>query len=258
MLGTMPAEAWTVLTWNVLGARGLDVARVAAVILRAEPDVVVLQEVRRSQARRLAAALDMRSEWRFKHVSLLSWPEGAAVLTPHRFTAVRRLVLRRSLLLTWMRRIAVVATVQRPGASQTFANVHLSPHDLAHSRRTEARRLVAHVPGAVIAGDLNGQPGHRGPADIVAAGWTDAWAARHTADPTGGATNWTPGARTGRPPTQRLDYVMVPPGWRAQHAEVLAAPAEFDSFAALSDHLPVVATIEPAAPSPATSPSGGA
>ena len=57
-------------------------------------------------------------------------------------------------------------------------------------------------------------------------------------DPTG-ATNWTPGHRAGRPPTQRIDHVLVPPGWVVIAAEV-GGGTTVDRFAELSDHLPLV------------------
>lgn len=236
-------SSYTVLTWNLLGARRPELSRVAEVIRAAAPDAVALQEVQRAQAGTLATALGMRHHWAFKHVSLLARPEGGAVLTPHRLGGVEVVVLRRAMFWSWLRRIAVVATIERGADRHRFASVHLSPHDLGHSRTAEAGRLAAIAPDAVIAGDLNGLPGGAGPVDLVAAGWTDAWAAAHADDP-GGATNWTGGARRGRPPTQRLDYVMAPSGWRVLRAEVVADPQRWDWFAALSDHLPVVAELE--------------
>jgi endonuclease/exonuclease/phosphatase family metal-dependent hydrolase len=45
---------WRVMTWNLLGSHDPDLGGIAAVIREHEPDVVALQEVRRTQARGLA------------------------------------------------------------------------------------------------------------------------------------------------------------------------------------------------------------
>ena len=79
---------------------------------------------------------------------------------------------------------------------------------------------------------------------LGAAGWIDAWTLDRLVD-VDGSTNWTAGDRRGRPPTQRLDYVFVPPGWSVVDAAVLAAPERFDWFAERSDHLPFVAAVRP-------------
>lgn len=269
----------TIVTWNVQGSHRLDGAGVAGVIRGATPDVVVLQEVQRRQARDLAAALGMHCRWAFKHWPLVTRPEGAAVLSPHPVGGVERLVLRRAGWWSWRRRIALVATVTTPGGPITVVDTHLSPGSEAGPagrRRREATVLIGATPGAVIAGDLNEEPGGAALAALVAAGWVDAWAAAHPAGAaagatagveageasevsevsevgdapetpgaggTGGATNWTPGPRLGRPPTQRLDYVLAPAGWRVEVCRVLAAPDELDWFAARSDHLPLLARL---------------
>ena len=87
------------------------------------------------------------------------------------------------------------------------------------SSSTRARRLPR-LP--VIAGDCNDVPDGPGPADFGAAGWVDAWTLDRLAG-VDGSTNWTAGERRGRPPTQRLDYVFVPPGWTVVDAAVLAS-----------------------------------
>ncbi len=97
----------------------------------------------------------------------------------------------------------------------------------------------------MIAGDCNDGPDGPGPADFTAAGWIDAWMLDRLAD-VDGSTNWTAGTRLGRPPTQRLDYVFVPPGWLVLDAAVLAPPDRLDWFAERSDHLPLVRNGQPA------------
>lgn len=231
----------TVLTWNVQGSHGIDADAVAAVIREHRPDVVLIQEIQRRQCRRLAGALGMRRRWVFKHVSAWAWPEGMAVLTPWAFSSTSKMVLRRSLLFTWRRRVAVLATIEAAHARVAVVNVHLSPHDDGDARGREAGIVVARAPGAVVGGDFNDRPGGAAPVAFESAGWTDAWASVHHDEP--GFTNWTPGRRAGRPADQRLDYVMSPPGWTVVDAFVGSASFDADRFGGLSDHLPLVARL---------------
>ncbi len=236
-----------IVTWNLQGSVGVDIDGVADVVRRAAPDVVVLQEVGWLQARRLARRVGMQRCWAFKH---LGWPlpEGLAVLTSHRLVAARSFVLRRAPWWDWRRRIAISAEVDRAGDRLNVINVHLSPHDDSDNRRREAALVVAaanRLPRLpVIAGDFNDLPDGPGPADLEAAGWADAWKLERL-DGVDGSTNWTAGARHGRPPTQRLDYVFVPAGWTVVDAAVLASVERLDWFAERSDHLPMSAVIEP-------------
>jgi endonuclease/exonuclease/phosphatase family metal-dependent hydrolase len=189
----------------------------------------------------------MSRRWVFKH---WGWPgpEGLAMLTPHRLIDVRKFVLRRGSWWDWRRRVAISAIIKRDEESIGVANVHLSPHDDGAHRRREAAivldRAVLMTPQPIIAGDFNDAPDGPGPADLAAAGWVDCWSAVAHTD-WDGSTNWTAGERRGRPPTQRLDYVFVPPGWRVAEATVLAATDRLDWFALRSDHLPVRAVVEP-------------
>ncbi|WP_162941929.1 endonuclease/exonuclease/phosphatase family protein [Desertimonas flava] len=228
----------TVLTWNLQGSHGLDTDAVAAVIREWAPDVVLLQEIQRRQSRRLAAAVSMRRRWVFKHVSLWAWPEGLAVLTPWAFSSTAKVVLRRSPLFTWRRRVAVLATIESAHARVSVVNVHLSPHDEGDARGQEASTVVGRAGGAVVGGDFNDCPGGPAPARLESAGWTDAWASAH---PHGeGFTNWSPGHRAGRRADQRLDYVMAPPGWAVLDATVGATSVDEARLGELSDHLPLV------------------
>jgi endonuclease/exonuclease/phosphatase family metal-dependent hydrolase len=190
----------------------------------------------------------MKRRWAFKH---FRWPgpEGLAVLTPHRFVSSRRFVLREERWTDWRRRIAISAEIGRGDEQVHVINVHLSPHDDADARRAEAAIVLdaarRRPPLPLIAGDCNDLPGLPGPGDLAAAGWTDAWMLDHLAA-VDGATNWTAGERRGRPPTQRLDYVFVPPGWRVIDAAVLATVDRRDWFADRSDHLPLSVVAVPA------------
>jgi endonuclease/exonuclease/phosphatase family metal-dependent hydrolase len=231
----------TVVTWNVQGSAGLDVAGVAEVVSRAAPDVIVFQEIGWWQSWRLARRLGLTRRWAFKH---FRWPgpEGLAVLSRHRIVNSNHFVLRRERWTDWRRRIAVSTEIDRGDDHIHVINVHLSAHDDGDARRTEAgivldaARRLPRPP--LIAGDFNDTPGGPGPADLVAGGWTDAWMLDRLAA-VDGATNWTAGARQGRPPTQRLDYVFVPPGWRVIDAALLATADRHDWFAERSDHLPL-------------------
>ncbi len=247
---TGAADPVHVLTWNLQGSRGVDTAAVADVIMRVGADVVLLQEIQRVQAARLAAAVDMLGHrWTFKHWTIFRRAEGAAVLTRHRLLASESFVLRRAPSWSWRRRVALTATVERDDSSFGVVDVHLSPHGEGERRRHEAQLIVARVAGAphatVIGGDLNELSG--GPAHVAftAAGWTDAWQAANGDDELAGATNWTPGPRRGRPPTQRLDYLFAPPGWSVEDCTVPIDPTGHDDAAVLSDHLPVAATLRP-------------
>lgn len=233
----------TVVTWNLQGSHGVDSDAVAAVIREYRPDVVLLQEIQRRQSRRLASALGMRRRWVFKHLSAWAWPEGLAVLTPWAFASTSRVVLRRSLLFTWRRRVAVLATIEAATARIAVANVHLSPHDDGDARRREASIVVARAGGSIVGGDFNDRPGGAAPSTLESAGWTDAWAVTHPDDD--GFTNWTPGRRAGRVADQRLDYVMVPPGWSVLHAVVGSASVDTERLGELADHLPLVVRLGP-------------
>ena len=241
------ATTVTVVTWNVQGSAGLDVAGVADVIEGVAPDVFALQEIGWWQSLRLARRLGMRRRWAFKHYR---WPgpEGLAVLTPHRIAGSRRFVLRRAPWWNWRRRVAIYTDIDRQGIHFGVINVHLSPHDHGDDRSREATIVVdvarqqSRLP--VIAGDCNDVSDGPGPSDLCAAGWADAWALDRLAS-VDGSTNWTAGQRRGRPPSQRLDYVFAPPGWAVVDAAVLASVDRFDWFAARSDHLPVLAVLEP-------------
>jgi endonuclease/exonuclease/phosphatase family metal-dependent hydrolase len=233
-----------VLSWNVQGSRGLDVDAAARLIGAWLPDVVVLQEVQRRQTSRLASALGMPSHrWFLKHWPVLHRAEGLAVLTPHRLVSSDGFTLRRAAFWSWRRRIAVDVTVDTGDVVARLLDVHLSPHGDRDRRLAEAHMLIdragAAVPPPVIVGDLNELPRQGAHAELVGAGWVDAWSRLHGDAP--GATNWTVATRVGAAPSQRIDYVLAPSGSVVEDAAVLAEP--LDLIAALSDHLPVVAMV---------------
>ncbi len=241
----VPGSSFAIVTWNLQGSHGVDAEGMCGVLDAAHPDVIALQEVQRGQARRLAAALGGASmRWAFKHFAWRTWPEGLAVLTPHRLASATPFVLRRAHWFTWRRRIGIDAVIERDGEAVAVVDVHLSPHEASELRVVEVGRVRARVGGRAVTpmlvGDFNELPGGPVAAALTAAGWLDAWTVAAGSDGGDGATNWTSGNRRGRPPTQRLDYVFVPSGWVVDEARVLADAARHDWFAERSDHLPLL------------------
>lgn len=225
----------TMITWNVQGHAGVDAPAVAAVLRRARPDVVALQEVQRAQARAIAAALGSpwRLAWGFKHWPVVARPEGVAVLTRHTLVASHVQVLRPAVPVTSHRRIALVADVIVEPVRLRVASVHLSPEAGADAVRLRELGRVAAAGPAVVLGDLNVPD--LGPLRPIvdAHGWVDCW------DPAEGqgSTHWAAGPRAGRPPDHRLDYVLAAPHVGVERAEI--PTGDLDHLAALSDHLPV-------------------
>jgi endonuclease/exonuclease/phosphatase family metal-dependent hydrolase len=261
-----PAVPLTLVSWNLKGSKGLDTPGVVDHIRAAAADVVVLQEVQRCQARRIARSLGARSwRWGFKHWPIRTWPEGMAVIGVTRPARVRtRVISRRWAPWSWRRRILQVGSVDLDageGAGVTLVNVHLSPHqDATAIRRVEAARVIHLVAQrgrpAVVAGDFNDRPGAAFHGQFAERGLRDAWDAVHggdaPSDPTGGrrpadagATNWRGWVQgTPRAPSQRLDYVLVSAGLTPVSVTVPRhGQPGFERFATLSDHLPVTATV---------------
>jgi endonuclease/exonuclease/phosphatase family metal-dependent hydrolase len=138
--------AFTILTWNLQGSQGVDVAAVAGAVRELtrdrDPDVVALQEVQWHQARALGTVLGMHHRWVFKHWPVRTWPEGLAVLSRERLVATRRVPLQGAPFWSWRRRVALLALVAGPDGQVGVADVHFSPHDAPALRRGEAARLV--------------------------------------------------------------------------------------------------------------------
>ena len=222
---------WTVLSWNTQGSKSTDLERVAEVIRAQRPDVVVLQEIRRSQADDLAALLSMNVTWSFKHNALTPFfrdrAEGAAILTPHTLddpgsTVVSESTSTRS----YKRRIVQWAIVARADASAyRVYNVHLSPHDEPDHRLSEASRIAeiaaarGDAPPIIVAGDLNNDGEPAVIATLPGIEHVD-----------------VPPTNPSEAPTTHLDHVLLPPD---AHSVSVSVPAGGDDWADLSDHLPV-------------------
>src|SRR5918996_671869 len=205
--------AVTVLTWNLKGAKGVDVGRVVDHIAAAAADVVVLQEVQRGQARPIARRLGAASHrWAFKHWPIRTWPEGMAVIGVTEPAPARTHALtRRWAPWSWRRRVAQVASVALAGMPHgvTLVNVHLSAGAAASRRAAEADTVLGLVAGrgrpAIVAGDLNDLPGSVVHTRLTEGGLRDTWAALRGDE--AGATNWRGwGAGTTPPPPHRDDH----------------------------------------------------
>ncbi len=225
------SREWTVLTWNLQGAKRTDLDRVAAVISEAQPDVAALQEVRKPQAKRLAEHLSMTRCWAEKHNLLrplfAGWAEGAAILSPHHMSGVGHTrISAAASKRTYRRRIVQWATIARDDASgYRIYNAHFSPHDLSVERFAEAARVAdliedhGDTPPVVVAGDFN-----------------DADEPQIVAELPGVEAAQLPLTNPADTPRQTLDHVLVP----ADATIVsISAPPGGDDWEALSDHLPV-------------------
>ena len=215
---TLPVN---VISWNLKGSKGVDVRRGRPPRgdggrRRGAPGGAG------RPGRAIARSLGAKTRhWGFKHWPIRTWPEGMAVIgvttpAPARTYAITH----RRMPWSSRRRIVQVATVRldadaSAGLNVTLVNVHLSSGgDAAHVR---ARGRGDH-PSDRRAGPAGGGRGRRqrssggGRASrFRAAGLRDVWSALRGDDP--GPTNWrgwVPGTR--KPPTQRLDYVLVSQG----------------------------------------------
>jgi endonuclease/exonuclease/phosphatase family metal-dependent hydrolase len=244
-----------VISWNLKGSKGVDVRAVVDHLQAMAADVVVLQEVQPWQADAIARSLGAKSRhWGFKHWPIRTWPEGMAVIGVTRPAPARTYAITHPRMpWSWRRRIVQVGTVRVDagagrGPNVTLVNVHLSSGgDAAAVRALEAEAIVRRIDErgrqAVVAGDFNDRPGADVHVRFRAAGLRDVWSALRGDDP--GPTNWrgwVPGTR--KPPTQRLDYVLISPELDPVAVSVPHhGDADFAPFASISDHLPLAASV---------------
>ncbi|MGB0111913.1 MAG: endonuclease/exonuclease/phosphatase family protein [Ilumatobacteraceae bacterium] len=225
------AMPWAVTTWNVHGSARPDIDALAAAIRVEAPDVLVVQEIRKSQAAALASALTMRYSWALKHrpYTIAMWwrSEGMAIFSPHALDAAGHTEISDGQpMRSWRRRLAQWALIGRSdGATVRIYNLHLSPHEDGAARRSEAVRVSELVaehgeePGAIVAGDLNDAED----ATIVYA----LPGIEHI------APNFT---NPSQAPSQVLDHVLLP----IDASDVsVTVPAGGADWATMSDHLPV-------------------
>lgn len=237
-----------IVTWNLQGSKGVDVAAVAQVLgdltAGGEIRIVALQEVQRRHARALATAWGA-TDWRWarKHLPygpLLWWrAEGLAVLASHDLDDHQVAVLTPGIRIwSYRRRILQSVRIDHPSAPINVFNTHLASHDDPAARAAQAaivagqiavRRATDPSSGEVLAGDLNAPDEPTTLAVFVTLGLRDTWAAVNSGP---GFTNPS-GA-----PYQRLDYVLT----SAEVATTRARVATDDPTIAwpmLSDHLPL-------------------
>jgi endonuclease/exonuclease/phosphatase family metal-dependent hydrolase len=235
-----------VTTWNLQGSKGIDDDAVAGHVREQGTDLLLLQEVQRGQAHRIARGLGARSvDWGFKHLNLRTWPEGAALIGVTRPVRARAIaVTRRFQPWSWRRRIIQVARIDD---DLMVVNIHLTSrrgaaYDLERERemkavaaRFDAGRTV------LVGGDFNCWPTDPTLDVLTAAGLRDSW-------PTGAGeilTNWAAGRAHTLAPNRRLDYLFASTAVTASGAHVPRyGDDDFATFGRLSDHLPVTTALD--------------
>ena len=231
----------TVVTWNAQGSQGLDIDAAAVALAEVTPDVVLLQEVQRRQVGALRAAMGaIDARWRFKHWPVKVPAEGLGIISMYPLRRVRSHHLaHRWQAWNWRRRIAVRAEIELQDRVVPIVDVHLGAGVPTQERLRQVQSLLEIAGGAsLIAGDLNAEPDSAELAEFANHGWRDAERRTHP-DASGPATNWHAGPRV-KPPTQRLDYLMVRDRVSVTDTSV---PADWERWARLSDHLPLVARL---------------
>jgi len=234
-----------IVTWNLQGAHLRDVAAVAGMLHELDADIVCLQEVQRRQFRQLRSAVGRFALWSFKHWPVRIPAEGLAIASRSPIVRNRTFSISRGEpFWSWRRRIAQAVVVERDGVLVRMVNTHLGAHVDDEELARQARRIVAIARDLqVIAGDLNVRPDSGVLAEFLPL--RDAWSILHPHAPSP-STNWRHGPRD-EPPVQRLDYICVAP---AAHVRDVQIPTDWERWAPLSDHLPVIVDLELASESP--------
>jgi len=230
---------WRVTSWNLLGARDPDLSSIAAVLRAQDIDAAGLQEIRRSQIRRLARHLGWHYAWTRKHYpySPLVWwrAEGLGIVSPWQVSNRLRTTISPGVSTwTFKHRVLLAATITRRDGTLRVFNTHLASHDtderieqakrVADRLRTDPARL------RILTGDLNTTDG------------SDVEVLREfrrigLVDP--GGNNTEPA----NAPHQRLDYVLVPFDATVTSTHT---PEGSDTWRDLSDHLPTLVEFTPA------------
>ncbi len=228
----------TVVSWNAQGSHGLDIDAAAAALREFDAQLILIQEIQHRQIGALRVAMHAAdARWRFKHWPVKVPAEGLGILATHPLAEVRVSVLaHRWGVWNWRRRVMVECAIELGSRRVRFVDVHLGAGVPETERVRQAHLVMDRAEGAaVIAGDLNAGPESEELRACAARGWIDAERRlnSHAESP---ATNWSAGTRVA-PPTQRLDYILVRDPVEVVEASV---PADWERWAALSDHLPVV------------------
>jgi endonuclease/exonuclease/phosphatase family metal-dependent hydrolase len=252
-------------TWNVRGFARPDCDDLAEV-LRSHPlSLIAVQELQRSQARRLSNLLGMQHLWSFKHSPLgpfVRFAEGLALFSAETLSNFETLNLTPKIRPhSHRRRIAQFAYLDR--LETDVVNIHLASHGDSSARSDQLRVALDRVEqrGAqrcIVAGDFNADGEASLYRALHKAGFSDAWSAQ----PQGSATELDGGAilpgqdageairtetSTGPGFTNpagkaraRLDRIFV----RGFDVRSAAVPVDDPQWAQRSDHLPVFARLE--------------
>lgn len=231
------------MTWNLQGSQRPDITKVADKIQQFQPGIIAIQEIQKHQARALARQLGWSHVWAFKHNGygplLPRRAEGMAIMSRLPLSNTGETTLTSEYgRYTYRRRIAMRADINLNAQAITLVNTHLASDAVGDEGSNQARTLRTLIDGwqqkhILIAGDFND---HHRP-DIVEIlngehnqdAWTNA-----TSRSRNGLTNPT------KNPYQRLDHILAPRTHTIARVEV---PDTDQSWIELSDHLPVIATI---------------
>lgn len=243
-----PGSPITVMTYNVHAGFGTDgrqdLDALVATVAEADPDVLGVQEVtrgwllgggtdlvevlsRRLGLRYFAYGPTVDPAWGNAILSRYPIVGGEQALLPAEGTLVQRGVVRADIDIGGEEPLSVAVThlqhVNDPARHDDDPEADLLP---VHAAQLD---VVLDVAGgrrpAVLAGDLNAQPGWEQIRQVRQAGFRDAWDAGRGPGLTAGAAD----------PHSRIDWIFHSRGLDAATAEVIASQA--------SDHFPVVAEL---------------
>jgi endonuclease/exonuclease/phosphatase family metal-dependent hydrolase len=230
-----------VLTYNIHHGEGMDgqfdLARLAEVMLRTEPDLIALQEVDRRTAR--AGGVDQLAELERltgmygafgKAMDFQGGAYGVAVLSRFPVLQVQNRALPGSPDREPRTGLTVDVALEGAGPRLHFTSTHLDQGRDLTSRLEQAGYLNVVLAGddgtpGVLAGDMNSQADTE-VMKLLTERWTDMFVAP------------APPAPTDRP-MRRVDYVLVRPApmWRTVDSQII------DDRVA-SDHRPVLVVLE--------------
>jgi len=231
------------MTWNLQGSQRPNIGKVADTIEQFQPDIIAIQEIQKHQARALSQRLDWSYVWAFKHNGygplLPRRAEGMAIMSQLPLINTGKTTLSSGYgRFTYRRRIAMWANINIHGQQFNLFNTHLASDDNGDEGTKQAQRLRTIIDThsqhpAVIAGDFND---HQRPEIVNILNGEqnqDAWTYAQSRS-RNGLTNPT------KNPYQRLDHILVP---RTHTIARVKVPDSDQIWIELSDHLPVIATI---------------
>jgi endonuclease/exonuclease/phosphatase family metal-dependent hydrolase len=199
---------------------------IAGALGRARPDVVGLQEVTDAPPMADHIAADLGGQ--------VAAAGGLALLARHPILRSTYLPLP-SPPEAEMRQGALLAEVGTPSGPIEVVSLHVTPRS-EPARLAALQELLRRLGGRrpLVVGDFNAPPEGATLRLMADAGWRDAWAGAHPADP--GPT------MPGHAPVVRIDYVLLPAGVDVLAATRLGEEPDADGFYP-SDHLGLAATV---------------